>query len=68
LQTSGPGCQTLSKPGVASSLKVVGGPATIWSEERCTGDSATVLGEIRDLTTIDFDNKITSIGFGSRRN
>jgi predicted lipoprotein with Yx(FWY)xxD motif len=64
LSTSGPGCQNLSEPGVASSLEVSGGEATIWSGEDCTGESAAVKGKVDDLSTIDFDDKVASVKFG----
>lgn len=63
--TSGPGCQNLPDPGIASSLQLSGGEAELWSGEDCTGESTPVHGEVRDLSTIDFDNKVSSVKFGS---
>lgn len=62
--TSGPGCQDLARPGVASSLRLNGGAVKIWSAPKCTGDSAVVTADVPDLGAIGFDNKIASIRFG----
>ncbi|MFJ9319447.1 hypothetical protein [Streptomyces globisporus] len=37
----------------------------LWSGPNCTGESKVVEGNILDLGTEDFDNKITSIFFGT---
>jgi predicted lipoprotein with Yx(FWY)xxD motif len=63
--TSGPGCQNLPDPGIASSLELSGGEATLWSGEDCTGESGPVRGEVEDLATVDFDDKAASVEFGS---
>jgi predicted lipoprotein with Yx(FWY)xxD motif len=68
LGTAGPGCQSFSEPFAAASLKVSGGTATIWSGEHCTGQSAQVRGEVRDLATIAFGGRIASVDFGQSRN
>jgi predicted lipoprotein with Yx(FWY)xxD motif len=66
--TAGPGCQSFSEPFAAASLKVSGGAAKIWSGEHCTGQSAQVRGEVRDLGAIAFGGRIASVEFGSARN
>jgi predicted lipoprotein with Yx(FWY)xxD motif len=63
--TSGPGCQNLPDPGIASSLELSGGEATLWSEEDCEGESVAVKGKVEDLSTLDFDDKPASVEFGS---
>jgi predicted lipoprotein with Yx(FWY)xxD motif len=62
--TSGPGCKDLARDGVASSLRLDGGPVKIWSAPGCTGQSAVVSEDIADLSTIGFDNRIASVRFG----
>jgi predicted lipoprotein with Yx(FWY)xxD motif len=61
---SGPGCQNVSQPDLASSLDLSGGPVKIWSQPNCTGASALVTSSVADLSTIGFDKKIASIRFG----
>jgi predicted lipoprotein with Yx(FWY)xxD motif len=61
---SGPGCQNLNQPGLASSLTLSGGPIKIWTGRGCTGTSAVVTGDVADLAKIGFDKKIVSIRFG----
>jgi predicted lipoprotein with Yx(FWY)xxD motif len=61
---SGPGCQNVGQPGLASSLQLSGGPVKIWTGPDCTGTSKVVTGDVDDLSTIGFDKKIVSIRFG----
>ncbi|MBV2353915.1 hypothetical protein KUM39_06000 [Streptomyces sp. J2-1] len=55
-------CEKVFRPTVASSLKT-DGTVKIWDGPNCTGRSAVVNGDIRDLSTIGFDNRIASIRF-----
>lgn len=63
--TSGPGCQNLSEPVDAASVQVSGGSATLWTGEDCKGESTTVSGDIKDLSTIGFDDEVNSVEFGT---
>ncbi len=63
-QLAGPGCRNAARPDVASRLALDGGPAKIWTGPDCTGTSHVVTGNIKDLATIGFDNKIESVRFG----
>ncbi|WP_245796262.1 CHRD domain-containing protein [Actinacidiphila alni] len=60
---SGEGCQNVGRPGIASALQV-SQPVKIWSGRDCTGESKIVNGNILDLGTIGFDDKISSVFFG----
>lgn len=61
---AGPGCKNVAHPGLASSLRLTGGPVKVWSGAGCTGTSALVTDDVADLATIGMDKKITSIKFG----
>lgn len=61
---SGEGCVNASRPGMASALQP-NGPLKIWSGPDCTGQSLVVTDDIIDLGDVDFDNKITSVFFGT---
>ncbi|MFJ2770658.1 hypothetical protein [Streptomyces sp. NPDC087300] len=60
---AGPGCQNVARPKVTSSISM-SGSAKIWSGRNCTGESKVVKGDVADLATIGFDNKISSVKFG----
>jgi predicted lipoprotein with Yx(FWY)xxD motif len=62
--TSGPGCQNLPEPGTFASLQLSGGSAELWSREDCTGKSTPVNSEVRDLSTIGVNDKVSSVKFG----
>jgi predicted lipoprotein with Yx(FWY)xxD motif len=64
-QLAGPGCKNVVRAAVASSLKLDGGPVKIWSGINCTGSSHIVASDIADLSTVGFDNLVTSVKFGS---
>jgi hypothetical protein len=60
---AGPGCKNLSRPNLASSLVLAGGPIKIWNGPDCTGKSAVVTADVNDLGAIGFDKQIKSIRF-----
>lgn len=60
---AGEGCQNVARPKVTSSISA-SGSLKIWSGRGCTGESKVVNGDVADLSTIGFDNKITSVKFG----
>ncbi|MFE0171292.1 hypothetical protein ACFWZ2_03165 [Streptomyces sp. NPDC059002] len=60
---AGKGCQNVARPKVASSISM-SGSAKIWSGRGCTGESKVINGDVADLATIGFDNKISSVKFG----
>lgn len=62
--TAGPGCQDIPNPKVASSVKVRA-PLKLWSEADCTGESTQITGDVADLATVGFDDKISSVQFGT---
>lgn len=55
-------CQPVPRTGVASSLQT-DGQVKIWTGPDCTGTSKVVDGDIADLSTIGFDDNISSIRF-----
>jgi hypothetical protein len=59
---AGPGCKNLRRANVTSSISAVG-TYKIWSGKDCTGRSAVVNGDVRNLADINFDNDIESIFF-----
>jgi predicted lipoprotein with Yx(FWY)xxD motif len=59
---SGTGCQNVPRRDVASSISLLG-TAKLWSAPDCTGDSVLIDGDVADLTSIDFDDRVRSIGF-----
>ncbi|GAA5192410.1 hypothetical protein GCM10023322_51950 [Rugosimonospora acidiphila] len=60
---AGSGCQNVSRPGVASSVAAPGS-LKLWSQPNCTGESVVINGDVSDLATINFDNKVASVFFG----
>ncbi|MEU3855234.1 CHRD domain-containing protein [Streptomyces sp. NPDC029554] len=60
---AGEGCQDVLRPGVASGIKT-SQPVKVWSGKDCTGESKVITGDVGDLRTVNFDNKISSIFFG----
>ncbi|MFG3255398.1 hypothetical protein [Streptomyces sp. NPDC048172] len=60
---AGPGCQNVARPKVTSSLSA-SGSLKIWSGRDCKGESKTVDGDVADLGSLNFDNKISSVRFG----
>ncbi|WP_089101973.1 hypothetical protein [Streptomyces hyaluromycini] len=60
---AGSGCQNVARDDAASSLRA-SGALKIWSEKNCKGESKVVQGDIADLASIGFDNKISSVFFG----
>ncbi|MFD4508326.1 hypothetical protein [Streptomyces sp. NPDC058457] len=60
---AGSGCQNVARDDAASSLRA-SGALKIWSEKDCKGESKVVQGDIADLASIGFDNKISSVFFG----
>ncbi|QEU89756.1 hypothetical protein CP970_01250 [Streptomyces kanamyceticus] len=60
---AGKGCQNVARPKVTSSISM-SGSAKIWSGRDCTGESKVVNGDVADLATVGFDNKISSVKFG----
>ncbi|MFD3589209.1 hypothetical protein [Streptomyces sp. NPDC058683] len=60
---AGSGCQNVARDDSASSLRA-SGSLKIWSEKNCKGESKVVQGDIADLASIGFDNKISSVFLG----
>ncbi|QDQ15485.1 hypothetical protein [Streptomyces spectabilis] len=60
---AGPGCQNVARPKVASSLSA-DGSLKLWSRPNCKGESKVVSGDVADLGSVGFDNKVSSIAFG----
>lgn len=60
---AGKGCQNVARPKVTSSISL-DGSAKIWSGPGCTGASKVINGDVADLATIGFDNRISSVKFG----
>lgn len=60
---AGTGCQNVGRDDSASSLQA-SGTVRIWSEKDCEGESEVVEGNIADLNSIGFDNRISSVAFG----
>ncbi|MEU6603277.1 CHRD domain-containing protein [Streptomyces flaveolus] len=63
---SGKGCVDVFRPGAASAIQTEK-PIKAWSGKGCTGDSQVIAGDTADLGTVNFDNKISSVFFGSLR-
>ncbi|MFJ2264731.1 hypothetical protein ACIOKD_41870 [Streptomyces sp. NPDC087844] len=61
----GVGCKNVKFDNAASSLQAQGS-IIIWTGANCTGTSKKVQGNILDLGTIGFDNKISSVFFGPK--
>ncbi|MEV7385179.1 MULTISPECIES: hypothetical protein [unclassified Streptomyces] len=60
---AGSGCKNVARDDSASSLRA-SGTLKIWSEKNCKGESKVVQGDIADLASIGFDNKISSVFLG----
>ncbi|MGW6732736.1 hypothetical protein [Streptomyces sp. NPDC055013] len=60
---AGAGCQNVGRDDSASSLQA-SGTLKIWSEKDCKGDSKVVQGNIADLASVDFDDRISSVFLG----
>lgn len=60
---AGEGCQNVARPKVASSLSA-SGSLKLWSRPGCKGESKVVDGDVADLRTVGFDDKVSSIAFG----
>jgi predicted lipoprotein with Yx(FWY)xxD motif/predicted small secreted protein len=58
------GCRDVSRAAVASSVSV-NGSLKIWTGPNCTGKSQVITEDVPDLSTIGFDNAITSVFFGT---
>lgn len=61
---SGAGCLEVPRPGVASSL-VTDGSLRAWAEPGCKGPVLVIDGDVADLGTLGFDDKISSLRFTS---
>jgi hypothetical protein len=59
---SGKGCVDVLRTGVASAIETEK-PVKAWSGKGCTGVSRVIDHDVTDLSTIDFDNRISSILF-----
>ncbi|RSM59864.1 hypothetical protein DMB66_26905 [Actinoplanes sp. ATCC 53533] len=57
---AGAGCQNLARPGVTSSVAVQGS-LKLWTGKDCTGESKLIDGDVRDLATVGFDDKLVSV-------
>ncbi|MEV8615031.1 hypothetical protein AB0383_45255 [Amycolatopsis sp. NPDC051373] len=57
-------CQNLARPGVTSSL-TTDGTLKLWTGPNCTGKSTVVDSDVKDLSTIGFDDAIQSVHFGA---
>ena len=60
---SGLDCRNASSPKAASSVKVKG-KVKLWSEKDCKGKSLVVDSDIADLSTVGFDNAVSSVFLG----
>ncbi|MFI1397595.1 hypothetical protein [Streptomyces sp. NPDC020681] len=60
---AGAGCQNVGRDNAASSLQA-SGSLKIWSEKDCKGKSQVVNGNVADLSTIGFDNTVSSVFLG----
>ncbi|MTD52863.1 hypothetical protein [Amycolatopsis pithecellobii] len=63
---SGPGCQNVSVPSLAVSIKLDGGPVKLWKGKDCTGESKIITESVPDLAAIGFDKQVASIRFGDK--
>jgi len=57
---AGAGCQNLARPGVTSSIAAQGS-LKLWTGKDCTGESKLIDGDVRDLSTVGFDDKLVSV-------
>jgi len=57
---AGAGCQNLARPGVTSSI-ATDGSLKLWTGKDCTGESKLIDGDVRDLSTIGFDDEVRSV-------
>ncbi|MFJ9821364.1 hypothetical protein ACIRU3_40145 [Streptomyces sp. NPDC101151] len=60
---AGTGCQNVARDDLASSLQAEGS-LKIWTEKNCKGTSKVVSGNVADLSTIGFDDEISSVFLG----
>ncbi|MER5303303.1 hypothetical protein ABT039_28105 [Streptomyces lasiicapitis] len=60
---AGEGCQNVARPKVASSVSA-SGSLKLWSRPDCKGESKVINGDVADLRTVNFDDKVSSIAFG----
>ncbi|MGW5735231.1 MULTISPECIES: hypothetical protein [Streptomyces] len=60
---AGEGCQNVARPKVTSSISV-SGSMKLWSSPDCKGTSKVINGDVADLSTLGFDNRISSVTFG----
>ncbi|MFD8046888.1 hypothetical protein ACFV5E_26110 [Streptomyces chartreusis] len=60
---AGSGCQNVGRDDSASSLQA-SGALKIWSGKDCKGESKVVQGNIADLNSIGFDDRISSVFLG----
>ncbi|WP_150134518.1 CHRD domain-containing protein [Streptomyces hyaluromycini] len=60
---TGSGCVDVFRSGVASAVQT-DQPVKVWSAKGCTGKSLVIKGDDTDLSSVDFDNKISSVFFG----
>ncbi|MCX4669182.1 hypothetical protein OG453_21325 [Streptomyces sp. NBC_01381] len=60
---AGAGCQNVARPEVTSSISV-SGSMKLWTGADCKGTSKVINGDVADLSSIGFDNKIRSVAFG----
>ena len=57
---AGAGCQNLARPGVTSSVAAQGS-LKLWTGKDCTGESKLIDGDVRDLSSIGFDDEVVSV-------
>jgi predicted lipoprotein with Yx(FWY)xxD motif len=59
---AGKGCQNITRVAVTSSISA-DGSLKLWTGKDCTGKSAVIAGDVKDLSTIGFDNNLVSVFF-----
>lgn len=59
---SGPGCQKVFRPSIASSI-TTDGAIKLWDGPNCTGKSVVITGDVKDLASVGMDNAVRSIRF-----
>ncbi|MVO86415.1 hypothetical protein GPA10_17015 [Streptomyces sp. p1417] len=59
---AGPGCQNVARPKVTSSIRT-SNKLKVWAGRNCSGASKVINGDIANLATIGFDNRIVSLRF-----
>ncbi|MFI7143138.1 CHRD domain-containing protein [Streptomyces massasporeus] len=60
---AGAGCVDVLRTEVASAVQTEK-PVKVWSGKGCTGTSLVIEEDVADLSTVDFDNRISSVFFG----